>query len=126
LVRYRFGFGPPTSESKLGFDIPIGEANDVFSLSMRQQKDIVIKDLNDPGVSGLLPRWYTDHGILDRFLILLPLVLNNVPVGLIYVDGASDGVAVLTPVVLNYLKVLRGQAVLAIKQKAGQRPGRQS
>jgi eukaryotic-like serine/threonine-protein kinase len=126
LARFRFGFGKSVSESKLGFDVPIREANDIFSLSMRQQKDIVIKDLNDPGVSGLLPPWYQDKGIIDRFLILLPLVLNNVSVGMIYVDGAAEGVAVLTPAVLNYLKVLRGQAVLAIKQKAAHRSSRQT
>jgi eukaryotic-like serine/threonine-protein kinase len=121
-IRYRFGFGQSTTESIPTFDIPITDKNDLFSLSMRQQKDIVLKDLQDPGAAHLLPKWYTDLGLKDRYLILLPLVLNNVSVGMIYVDGAKDGVAVLKPAVLNYLKVLRGQAVLAIKQKAAQRP----
>jgi hypothetical protein len=39
-------------------------------------------------------------------------------VGLFYVDGDAENAQLLTPPVLNYLKVLRGQAVLAIRQTA--------
>jgi hypothetical protein len=58
----------------------------------------------------------------DRYIVLLPLVVDQRSVGLFYVDGDKSGLAALTPAVVNYLKVLRGQAVLAIRQKAS-RPG---
>jgi peptide subunit release factor 1 (eRF1) len=57
-------------------------------------------------------------------MVLLPLVMDQKSLGLIYVDGEKASLAALTPAVLNYLKVLRGQAVLAIRQKAGRAPDR--
>ena len=57
-------------------------------------------------------------------MVLLPLVVDQRTVGLFYVDGDKAGLAALTPAVLNYLKVLRGQAVLAIRQKANRPAGR--
>ena len=48
--------------------------------------------------------------------VLLPLVVNQKGVGLFCVDGDEAGARLLTPPVLNNLKVLRSQAVLAIHQ----------
>ena len=48
--------------------------------------------------------------------MLLPLVVNQKSVGLFYVDGDDGGRAPADATVLNNLKVLRSQAVLAIHQ----------
>jgi HD-like signal output (HDOD) protein len=118
VARFRFGFGQSGGEMKPWLEIPIKGAEDLFSLSFTQQKDIVIKDATASEVESALPKWFTSRGIPDRYMILLPLVMDQKTVGLFYVDGRKEGLAALTPAVLNYLKVLRGQAVLAIRQKA--------
>jgi sugar/nucleoside kinase (ribokinase family)/HD-like signal output (HDOD) protein len=121
VARFRFGFGQSTGEMKPWFEIPISGAEDLFSLSFTHQKDIVIKDATAAEVVRALPDWFTSRGVPDRYMVLLPLVVDQKSVGLFYVDGEKAGLAALTPAVLNDLKVLRGQAVLAIRRES--RPG---
>jgi eukaryotic-like serine/threonine-protein kinase len=123
VARFRFGFGQTPAEMKCWLDVPLDGAEDLFSLAARQQKDIVIRDTSAPAVSSLLPTWYRPRVAAGRYVVLLPLVVDRRTVGLFYVDGDTAGGARLTPPILNFLKVLRGQAVLAIMQKAAPRPG---
>ncbi len=123
VAHFRFGFGQAAAEMRAWFDVPIHGSEDLFSLAFTQHKDIVVRDPNAPEVLRALPEWYTGRGVDDRYLVLLPLVVDQRSVGLFYVDGDRERLGVLTPPVVNYLKVLRGQAVLAIRQKAS-RPGR--
>jgi HD-like signal output (HDOD) protein len=118
VARFRFGFGQAITEMKAWFEVPIQGAEDLFSLAFTDQKDIVIRDPASPDVMRALPAWYTGLGVFDRYLVLLPLVVDQRTVGLFYVDGDRERLGVLTPAVVNYLKVLRGQAALAIRQKA--------
>ena len=64
----------------------------------------------------LIPEWYRPTTIERRFAVLLPLVVNQKSVGLFYIDGDEAGARLLTPTVVNNLKILRSQAVLAIHQ----------
>lgn len=122
VARFRFGFGQTASELKGWFEVPIRGAEDLISLSLTHQKDIVIKDITSTDVVRALPDWFTARGVPDRYMVLLPLIVDQRSVGLFYVDGDKAGLAALTPAVINYLKVLRGQAVLAIRQKANRPP----
>jgi eukaryotic-like serine/threonine-protein kinase len=124
VARFRFGFGQVASEMKSWFEVPIRGAEDLISLSFTHQKDIVIRDCTAPDVVRALPDWFTSRGVPDRYMVLLPLVVDQKSVGLFYVDGDKAGVDAITPAVLNYLKVLRGQAVLAIRQKSSRPPSR--
>jgi hypothetical protein len=76
----------------------------------------VIKDLRSPELEPLIPGWYRPTTLERRYAVLLPLVVNQKSVGLFYIDGDDAGARLLTPTVLNNLKVLRSQAVLAIHQ----------
>lgn len=118
VARFRFGLGQSSAEMKTWFEIPLGGADDLFSLAVRQMKDLVIRSVAAPEIASLLPAWYRRAHAMDRFVVLLPLVVEQKPLGLFYVDGAETDAAMLTPPVVNFLKVLRGQAVLAIRQKS--------
>jgi HD-like signal output (HDOD) protein len=112
----RHGLGPYIDEVIRKFRFPISKGDDIFNMSLAQHDDIFIPDINAPGVSAGIPGWY--RGILKASLfILLPIVINNISIGLIYVDmkGTDKGV---TAEKLNYLKMLRDQIVLAVRQKS--------
>jgi hypothetical protein len=85
-------------------------------MAMNESRDLVIKDLSAPDLAALVPEWYKPTVQERRYAVLLPLVVNQKSVGLFYVDGDDSGARLLTPPVLNNLKVLRSQAVLAIHQ----------
>ena len=97
--------------------------DDLFTLAMRQHKDVVIKNISAPEVSALVPDWYRQRIVADRYVVLLPLVVDQKALGLFYIDGDAASTRLLTPALLNYLKVLRGQAIVAIRQKSA-RPDR--
>lgn len=126
VARFRFGLGQTTSDMKGWFEIPVSGAEDVFSLAMQEQKDIILRDLQAPEIAPLLPQWLKQRGIPNRCLVLLPLVVDKTAVGMFSLDGQKEIVPLLTPPVVNYLKVLRSQAVIAIRQRASRPPLRRS
>jgi len=96
--------------------VPLRGAQDLFGLAMTQARDLVLKDLTAPSLEPLLPDWYRPTMAGRRYAVILPLVVNQKSVGLFYIDGDDAGARLLSPPVLNSLKVLRTQAVLAIHQ----------
>jgi HD-like signal output (HDOD) protein len=118
LVRYRFGLGVSPTEVRAWQEVSLGRGDDIFSLALGRQKDLVIKDSTAPEVAPFLRDWHRRLLVSPRFVVLLPLVVDQRALGLFYVDGDQSGASLLTSPVLNYLKVLRGQAVIAIHQKS--------
>jgi HD-like signal output (HDOD) protein len=118
VARFRFGFGQSAADARAWSEIPLSGMDDVFSLAMRQHKDVVIKNVSAADVSPLLPDWYRQKLVAGRFVVLLPLVVDQKALGLFYIDGDESNSTLLTTATLNYLKVLRGQTVVAIKTKS--------
>jgi len=115
-ARFRFGMGQSAADMRTWMEVPLRGTQDLFVLALNQARDLVIKDLRSPELDPLIPEWYRPTTHERRYAVLLPLVVNQKSVGLFYVDGDEAGAALLTPTVLNNLKVLRSQAVLAIHQ----------
>ena len=118
IARFRFGLGQSAADMRAWIEVPLSGVDDLFSLAMRQHKDLVIKNISAPEVSTLLPEWYRQRIVPGRYVVLLPLVVDQKALGLFYVDGDAVSARLLTAAILNYLKVLRGQAVIAIRQKS--------
>ncbi len=66
---------------------------------------------------GFFPGWYLQRLSSPRFLILIPIVVNEKPICLIYVEGEKKTFDV-SAAHFNYLRILQHQAVMAIRQKA--------
>jgi HD-like signal output (HDOD) protein len=115
-ARFRFGMGQSPADMRTWMEVPLKGTQDLFVLALNQSRDLVIKDLASPELEPLIPNWYRPTTYERRYAVLLPLVVNQKGVGLFYVDGDDQGARLLTPPVLNNLKVLRSQAVLAIHQ----------
>jgi hypothetical protein len=118
FVRFRFGLGQSAGQPPAWLEVPLDRGDDIFSLALNRQKDLVIKDSAAPEVAPLLPEWYRPLLTSPRFVVILPLLVDQRALGLFYVDGEPASATLLTSPVLNYLKVLRGQAVIAIHQKS--------
>jgi serine/threonine protein kinase len=108
----RFGFGQEVDRLIPLFKFQVAIGSDLFGSSMAERKDLIIEDVANV---DNLPGWYQEH-ISSSALALYPIVINQVAIGLFYADLA-DGQR-FTTTHLNYMKTLRNQAVLAIRQKA--------
>jgi eukaryotic-like serine/threonine-protein kinase len=115
-ARFRFGMGQSAADMRTWMEVPLKGTQDLFVLAMNQARDLVIKDLSAADLAPLIPDWYRPTTLERRYAVLLPLVVNQKSVGLFYVDGDEAGARLLAPPVVNNLKVLRSQAVLAIHQ----------
>ena len=115
-ARFRFGMGQSAADLRTWLEVPLKGTQDLFVLALNQARDLVIKDLQSADLEPLIPEWYRPTTIERRFAVLLPLVVNQKSVGLFYIDGDEVGARLLTPTVVNNLKILRSQAVLAIHQ----------
>ena len=115
-ARFRFGMGQSAADMRTWMEVPLKGTQDLFVLALNQARDLVIKDLRSADLDPLVPEWYRATTLERRYAVLLPLVVNQKSVGLFYIDGDDAGARLLTPTVLNNLKVLRSQAVLAIHQ----------
>jgi HD-like signal output (HDOD) protein len=115
-ARFRFGMGQSAADMRTWMEVPLKGTQDLFVLALNQARDLVIKELRATELDPLIPDWYRPTTLERRCAVLLPLVVNQRSVGLFYVDGDEGVAGLLTPTVINNLKVLRSQAVLAIHQ----------
>lgn len=115
LMSGRFGFGKDIQEVLRDFSFKPSQSADVFSLAVLQGKDFLIGDCDAPDVSEQIPQWYRKTIDAQAFC-LYPITLKNVSLGLFYADREHKG-TVLSSKQMNYMKTLRNQAILAVKQK---------
>ncbi|MEQ1772710.1 MAG: HDOD domain-containing protein [Burkholderiales bacterium] len=116
-LRARLGFGTETENLLKYFHVPIGQAHDVFQLSLNKNADIFIANTRSDSVINRIPAWYRDKVNATAFL-LLPIVIKNKIFGLFYASYDQTGDFVIEPHLLQMLKTLRNQAILAIRQQS--------
>ena len=112
----RMGFGKDIDAVSREFRFTIDlKARDVFGLSVSQGKDITISDSNDPRIKKRIPDWYY-RVVKDSSFALFPIVVDKRPFGLLFLGREQTG-TVFDEKSINYLRTLRNQAALAVKQK---------
>jgi hypothetical protein len=112
----RYGLGQYIDEMIRKFTFPIEEKEDIFNKAVLEKCDIFIPDTEADAVKAAIPPWY--KGIMKApFFVLMPIVINSSVIGLLYADmkGCEE---VATHEKLNYMKMLRDQIILAIRQKS--------
>lgn len=119
VMNVRFGFGNGIDELKKWFVIKLDGSDDIFNIAALKQNDLVIKDIDVQDVRSLLPEWYRLKASPRIFVIILPIVINGKPIGVFYVEGEKENFDKISGSHLNYLKILRDQTVMAVKQKQG-------
>ncbi|MFQ3574216.1 MAG: hypothetical protein SNJ53_06250, partial [Thermodesulfovibrionales bacterium] len=115
----RYGFGADINETKEWFVISIDSSDDIFSRAIKNQKDLIIKNIALQEIANILPDWYKKRIKGELFVILLPIVISGVTIGLYYIEGKRHDMSNLSNMHLNNLKILRDQTVMAIKHKRG-------
>ena len=112
-INARFGFGPNIEEITSRFSIPNG-GSDIFNMSMKQAKDLIIEDTSADDATNLIPAWYRSK-FAKKSLLVYPIVVKNIPIGLIYIDSIAP-INVADESRLGPVKTLRNQIILAIRQ----------
>lgn len=111
----RSGFGKNIDSAIAAFRVSATASVDAFSAAVAQGVDIMISDTRADNIRSRIPAWHGSQ-VNARSFLLLPIVVNKKPIGLIYLDRDASPIE-LDPPVLNMMKLLRNQALLAFKQK---------
>jgi HD-like signal output (HDOD) protein len=119
-MQARFGFGRDMDRLLREFGFEVRQRADLFSLALSKASDIGIDHAADPGIQKAIPGWF-GRIISAPAFALFPVVIHKRPTALIYVDRGQSG-RVIDSGQLNYMRILRNQAVMAIKQKATSSP----
>lgn len=112
----RFGFGNNIDDIIPHCRFSLKFEPDVFHLAIDKGTDIVIEDVQAENIANKMPAWHR-NAIDAQSLLLLPIMINNKAIGLLYADMQEAHSLQLTQRQLSMLRTLRNQAVLAIKQK---------
>lgn len=113
-MRARFGFGAGIERIIPQCQFPLAFAPDAFHVSLEKGVDIVIENTQAPNIAQRIPDWHR-RVISARSFLLLPVMLKNRAIGLLYADSErADGIKIDAEQ-LGLLRTLRGQVVLAFK-----------
>jgi len=112
----RVAHGPGSGTLRTAFRVPLAFAPDVFHAAISKGQDILISDAAADNIRSRIPDWYRKAGTTQS-LLLLPILLDNKPLALLYGDRSSKPME-LAPEVLGLLKALRNQAALAIRHQS--------
>ncbi len=113
-ARHAFGADIGTMTENFAFSIS-NRPTDLFNMAISQRRDIIVEDAADSAIASLIPEWYRKAFLAPAFIIY-PIMIKNTPFGLFYADKKTKG-AILSQTQLNYMKTLRNQSILAIRQK---------
>ena len=116
-MHIRFGLGRGIEEMKKWFNVTLDDSRDIFNKAIMDQHDLVIKNIDSPVILKLLPQWFKNKTSAGIYFILLPIIINNKPIGIFYIEDKKEGFQKVSAEHLNYLKILRDQTVMAIRQK---------
>lgn len=112
----RFGYGEGLDQLVGRLSMPITKDQDVFSVVLAKNVDILISDVDAENIRARIPGWYRKSALGATF-VLLPITVENRAIGLFYGDKSSAGELAIEPRAMNLLKTLRNQAVLAIRNR---------
>jgi HD-like signal output (HDOD) protein len=115
VLQGRFGLGEGQAAAVRALRVPLGASDDLFAAACRKAADLFIADAVEERTARRLPEWYRQHFQTGAF-ILLPVVQNGKPLGLLYADHAEANGIRLDDKGFALLRTLRNQALMALRQ----------
>lgn len=113
-LRGRIGIGERANALAPVFCVPMQPPGDLFGLLCAKGADTLISDATDTVIAQRLPAWFRQQVKAPTF-VLLPLLVNNQAMGLIYGDRAQANSLVIGERELTLLKALRNQLIMAMR-----------
>jgi HD-like signal output (HDOD) protein len=113
-MRARFGFGAEIERIIPQCVFPLAFAPDVFHVALEKGADIVIENTGADNIIQRIPQWHRQV-ISAKSFLLLPIVLKNNAVGLLYADSEMPEGIKINAEQLGLLRTLRSQVALAFK-----------
>jgi len=115
--RARSSLGKDNLEYQKKFNFSAVPTNDLFHLALQRNIDLVIPNAFIPRIRELIPQWHIDLLPSARSILILPLVINKKPIGLIYADRETESPEGIGPDEAKLVRILKGQMLIALNSK---------
>jgi HD-like signal output (HDOD) protein len=89
----------------------------LFHLALENNADLMISNVLVPKIQILLPSWYKKAFPDARSFIVLPLVVQNNPIGLFYADRVTTAEEGVPPDETALIKTIKNQLLLALTRR---------
>lgn len=119
-MRAHSGFGANVEESVERFRFPLGGRNDIFNVILASDRNVLIRDVQDPRIAPLIPDWFRLRFPVQSFIVF-PLKIKGLPVAMIYADNDYADSIAISERDMPLMRTLCNQAVLAIRLRADHR-----
>lgn len=116
-MRARFGFGADIERIIPQCNFPMAFAPNAFHVSLEKGADIVIENAQAENIAQRIPEWHR-KALRAKSFILLPVMLKNHAIGLLYADSDRPEGIKIDGEQLGLLRTLRSQVALAFKHGA--------
>ena len=113
----RLAIGEDCTARQGGFAFPIASSRNLFHLAMENDADLMIADASVAKIRDLLPDWHKKLLPDARSFIVLPLVVQKVPLGLFYADRKQVAPEGVPPDEAALIKTLKGQVLAALQPR---------
>lgn len=113
----RVSMGERYAELQKGFVFPAQTENTIFHLAMNNNADLMISDATVPKIQNMLPLWHKKLLPETRSFIVLPLVVQQKPLGFFYADRIVTADEGVPPDETALIKTLKSQLVAAMVRR---------
>ncbi len=113
----RLAIGEDCTARQGGFAFPIASSRNLFHLAMENDADLMIADASTEKIRDLLPDWHKKLLPDARSFIVLPLVVQKVPLGLFYADRKQTAPEGVPPDEAALIKTLKKQVLAALQPR---------
>lgn len=115
--RARISLGDDAAARQAGIAFTADGSRDLFQLALANDADLMIADTGAANIRDLIPAWHRAALPDARSFIVLPLVLNNKPLGLFYADRLLPAPEGVPPGEAAMIRTLKGQVIAALNAR---------
>ncbi len=112
----RISIGRDWNKKQKAFNFSSIESNDLFHLSLKNNADLMIADASTPKIHQLRPEWHRTHFPDAKSMMILPLMVNKKPIGLIYAERSLVAPEGVPPDETALVKTMKGQLLAAMNR----------
>ena len=106
--------GTDREKIQKGFAFPHSKSSDLFNLAINQNIDLNICDATESKINGALPNWHKRLLPDTKSFMILPLVVRDKPIGLIYADRSAVAREGITVNEMKLIKSLKAKILMAM------------
>ena len=112
----RISLGADWNRKQKNFSFSTKDSVDLFHLALKNNVDLMIGETASPKMQQLRPDWHRTHFPDVKSLMILPLVVNGKPIGLIYADRNCEAPEGVPPDETGLIKTMKSQLITAMSK----------